>query len=667
MGQADRLPLDSRSMRRACTWLNAAVLWVFVSTACASSAPRPNAPAVLPVTNVPAARAAQVVRRVFPGLRVVEDAKANALVVVAAPETVRAVRDVLAGIDVKDPAAAVTEAIPLQRTAAGALVARLRAVYHGARVAAGPHGTLIVTAPPTDLAQIRALVSAVDAPPAPPPAATAAPLRTEAVRVTQAAASDVARQVAGALHGVRARVAGGSVVLAGAPDDVARAKELVAVFDQPLAGVRYTQVYRVRFLDAASVGDLLKRSFPGASVEVDAPLNALTVGAAAAQHRRIADALAQLDAGAAAPQNGPPLAQPGGSAALGPSGQLEVYTLRAALPGPNGAPSTNAADIAQTVGSALGQLAPDLHITVAANAPQLILTGSAYSLKLARDLIAQLDVSQKLVVLDTEILEVDASVAKNLGLSLSQPVLSTQYTETSPPVDPVTGLTRPLQRLQSFGRTPLTFGVTLNLLIQRGQARVLADPRITTVSGRTATIRAGDTIAILTTAGGGTGTVATTQLQTFQTGVTLDITPIVNAGNYISVSLHPTVNSLTGIVNGVPQIATRDTQTTVALQEDQTLIIGGLIQESVNRNETRVPLLGDLPLVGRAFRNSSVNSTRNELVITVTPHVVAPGEPVAFPNVPLPAIPTPQALPTLAPGTALPPPRKPAASATPAP
>ena len=100
---------------------------------------------------------------------------------------------------------------------------------------------------------------------------------------------------------------------------------------------------------------------------------------------------------------------------------------------------------------------------------------------------------------------------------------------------------------------------------------MLADPRITTISGRTATIRAGDNIAILTTTGGGTGTVATTQLQTFQTGVTLDITPVVNAGNFITVALHPTVNSLAGISNGIPQIATRDTQTTVAMREDETL------------------------------------------------------------------------------------------------
>jgi hypothetical protein len=204
--------------------------------------------------------------------------------------------------------------------------------------------------------------------------------------------------------------------------------------------------------------------------------------------------------------------------------------------------------------------------------------------------------------------------------------------------------------------------VQLGLLIRNGTARVLADPRITTISGRTATIRAGDTLAIETTAGGGAGTIATTQIQTFQTGVTLDITPIVNAGNYVSVTLHPTVNSETGIFNGIPQISTRDTQTTVALQEDQTLIIGGLIQESSGRTTTKIPVLGDLPLVGRVFRETSVNNVRNELIITVTPHILAVGEAVP----PRGTLSAPRALPTLPPGTRLPEARQPAAAPVPA-
>jgi len=181
---------------------------------------------------------------------------------------------------------------------------------------------------------------------------------------------------------------------------------------------------------------------------------------------------------------------------------------------------------------------------------------------------------------------------------------------------------------------------------------VLANPRITTISGRTASIRAGDTISIQTTAGGGAGTVATTQLQTFQTGVTLDITPIVNAGDFISVLLHPTVNSETGLLNGIPQISTRDTQTTVALHDGETLIIGGLIQESNTRNETKIPLLGDLPLVGPVFRDGQVSNDRNELIITVTPHIIVPGDHALDRG--LPKVDAAAPLPTLPPTTVLP-------------
>ncbi|MEA2689529.1 MAG: ral secretion pathway protein, partial [Candidatus Eremiobacteraeota bacterium] len=444
--------------------------------------------------------------------------------------------------------------------------------------------------------------------------------------------------------------------------DVAKAKALIALIDQPRAGVRYTQIYRLRYVDARSVGDLIARSFRDAAVSTDAALNALSVVATQSEHQRIADAIAQLDASGAAA--GPPVQQPGSAELVaGGNAGVEVIALKAAAPGLNGAPSSSATDIATTVTQALQAQAPDLRITVPPNGTQLVLTGSPIAIRLAKNLIDQLDVEQKLVVLDTEILDVDETAAKNLGLSFTAPAVSTTLSETTPS-SPDGGTPPPFLRFQPLTRTPVSFGLTLNLLVQSGKGRVLADPRITTISGRTATIRAGDNIAILTTTGGGTGTVATTQLQTFQTGVTLDITPVVNAGNFITVALHPTVNSLAGISNGIPQIATRDTQTTVAMREDETLVIGGLIQDTTTRFETKIPLLGDLPLVGRVFRNDVLNRTRNELIIAVTPHIVTPGSRTLSPGPPLPGIPAaaplpgiPAAapLPTLPAGATLPP------------
>jgi type II secretory pathway component GspD/PulD (secretin) len=396
------------------------------------------------------------------------------------------------------------------------------------------------------------------------------------------------------------------------------------------AEAAYPQMYRIRTVDATSLGDLLKRSFPEIGIDVDKGLNVLTVTATARRQKRIVAAIAQVDGPA-----------PGAPAAY------DLYTLRAALPGLNGNPSTTAADLAATVAQALAANAPDLHITVSATTPQLIITGNPASVALARELLTRLDVAQKLVVLDTQILEVDETVAKDLGLSFPNPVISTTFSETTPAND-ANGNPGRIGGIQPITRSPLSLGLQLNLLIRNGTARVLANPRITTVSGRTATIRAGDTIAVQTTAGGGAGTVATTQIQTFQTGVTLDITPIVN-GDEVSVTLHPSVNSETAIINGIPQISTRDTQTTVSLHEDQTLIIGGLIQESNSRTTTKIPLLGDLPLIGKIFREHQLSTTRNELIITVTPHIVVPGDGARFTPAPLPSFPPPQPLPTIPP------------------
>jgi len=605
---------------------------------------------VLAVQVIAAARAAAVLRALYPRDRITVDAGANALVVVAPPDDVAGMRTVLQGIDVRDPTRRTADAVQLRNASPAAVSARLHGLFPAARIALAPNKTLVIEANPADLAQIKALVATIDTLPA-TAAPSAAPV--EAVRVTKASPRDVARAIAHQFRTVRASVAGQSVLLGGPPDDVAKAKALVALIDQPQAGVRFTQVYRLRFVDARSVGDLIARSFRDAQVTTDAALNALSVVATPAQHQRVADALAQLDTTGApgGPTGGPPVQQAGSVDVA--AGGIEVISLKAAAPGLNGAPSSSATDIATTVTQALQGQAPDLRITVPPNATQLVLTGSPYAIRLAKGLIDQLDVEQKLVVLDTEILEVDESAAKNLGLSFSSPVVSSTFTEVAP-ASPDGGTPPPFLKFQPLTRTPLSFGLSLNLLIQSGKGRVLADPRITTISGRTATIRAGDNIAILTTTGGGTGTVATTQLQTFQTGVTLDITPVVNAGNFITVALHPTVNSLAGIANGIPQIATRDTQTTVAMREDETLIIGGLIQDTTTRFDTKIPLLGDLPLVGRAFRNESLTRSRNELIITVTPHIVTPGAQFASPGAPLPAIPAAAPLPTLAPGTVLP-------------
>jgi type II secretory pathway component GspD/PulD (secretin) len=621
-----------------------------------SASPTVN-PAVLSVTVISVDRAASVLERLYPHAQISVDHAANAIIVVAPADQVQAMRQVLQGLDVQNPTRPTTEVIQLHTTDPKVVAQRLQLLYPNVRLTSGPNKTIIVVAAPLEMAQIKAVVASIDTPVS-TPAPTFAP--AEAVKVLQARPQDVAHIVARQFNDVRVSVSGPSIVLSGPPDDVAKAKSLIVLLDQPQVGSRFTQVYRLHFVDAKSVGDLISRSFRDVFVTVDEDLNAISVSATASEQQRIADSIAQLDAQPGSVTygaNGPPVAQPGTTTAagVGPGGSnIEVYTLRAALPAATTGASTSATDIATAVTQALQQTAPDLRITVPNNSTQLVMTGSPYSIRLAKQLIEKLDVSPPLVVLDTEVLEVSETVAKNLGLLFPQAVISTTYSEIAPVGPPSGGTPPPLLGIQPWTRTPISITAQLNFLVQNGSARVLADPRITTVSGRTATIRAGDTLSILTTAGGSAGTVASTQVVNFNTGVTLDITPIVNAGDVISVTLHPNVSSLAGVSNGVPQIATRDTLTTVSLRDNQTLVIGGLIQETTTRTVNKLPLLGDIPVIGRLFQNIQTNNTRNELIIVVTPHVLHEGAPVTIPGPTLNGFPTPAALPTLPPNTHLP-------------
>jgi type II secretory pathway component GspD/PulD (secretin) len=596
-------------------------------------------PSVLPVTVVPVQRAAAQIRALFPQASVREDARSNALLVVAPPGDVQAMRTVLQGIDVRNPTTPITEALGTRTVRADAIVAQLHGSFPAARLAVVGPRQLLVTALPSDLAQIRTALTALDAPAVTPPPV---PVGSDAVRVTQRRPADVARALARQVAGLRASVSGSTVILVGPPEAVARAKTLVTQLDVPSFDARYTQVYRIRSLDAGSVAALLRRSFRDVEVSVDAAINALAVTATAAEHQRITDAVAQLDPAPGAPGNF-------GSGSLAAGSSTEVVTLKSAVPGQ----AANAPDAVAAMTQALQLVVPDVKVIALPTPGQLALVGSPPSLRTAREFIEKVDVVAPQVVLDTEVLELDESAAKNLGIQLGSTVIGTTYSESTPPPD-ANGTIPRLGRLQGFGRTPLSFSAQLNLAISSGRGRVLADPRITTLSGRTATIRAGDTLSILTTTAGNAGTIATTQVQSFQTGVTLDITPLVDAQGGITVALHPVVNSLIGLSSaGIPEISTRDTQTTVHLRDDETLVIGGLIQENETRTNTKIPLLGDVPLVGRVFRNEQRTSSRNELIIVVTPHLVTPGT-TTLPGPPILSIPSPQPLPTLPANATLP-------------
>jgi pilus assembly protein CpaC len=173
--------------------------------------------------------------------------------------------------------------------------------------------------------------------------------------------------------------------------------------------------------------------------------------------------------------------------------------------------------------------------------------------------------------------------------------------------------------------TEQTFFGLLEALRNESLAKILAQPKLVTLSGRPASLLSGGQQAIPETAGLGSVSV---RFEDF--GTKLNFLPIVLGNGKIHLEVIPEVSnidpsvgtSIAGTV--VPGRNTQRVQTTVEMEDGQTLALGGLIQNTVTGTTTKVPVLGDLPFLGAAFSSKSYSETESELVVLVTPHLVDP-------------------------------------------
>lgn len=189
------------------------------------------------------------------------------------------------------------------------------------------------------------------------------------------------------------------------------------------------------------------------------------------------------------------------------------------------------------------------------------------------------------------------------------------------------------------GQSATAFGIfpgsdvefALNLLRQNSLLRILAEPNLISLSGHKANFLAGGEfpIPVPQASGGGFNT---TTIQFREFGVRLDFIPYVLEDDTIRLSVMPEVSSIdptlsTTLIEGgdpVPGLNTRRAGTTVELQEGQTLAIAGLLQVELKGNTGRIPGLGDLPYLGPFFSNNSQSTVEKELLVLITPHLVAP-------------------------------------------
>lgn len=297
----------------------------------------------------------------------------------------------------------------------------------------------------------------------------------------------------------------------------------------------------------------------------------------------------------------------------------------------------------------------------------LVVTAPAKIMRSIRSIIDQLDVRRAQVLVQAIIAELTSNTAAQLGITWAElgageagltnfsgtgtgvvqigedyeayqsGLLSTTSTSsTTTGALPTTTLNIPDGLLLGVGRivrNGLSFAALLNALASNTNTNILSTPSIVALDNQKAKIEVGQRVPFLTgqyaytsaSAVGGAGVVNPFQtIERHEVGITLEIRPRISAGNSIILKIKQKVSSLAPSVQGAIDLITnnRKISTTVLANNRQIIVLGGLISDQISETKEKVPLLGDIPLLGYLFRYASTSKQKQDLMVFLQPSIL---------------------------------------------
>ena len=302
---------------------------------------------------------------------------------------------------------------------------------------------------------------------------------------------------------------------------------------------------------------------------------------------------------------------------------------------------------------ALRMLMPDANIEVASVDNSLVLTGTVKSASEAEDVrrlaariapdkgavINQLQVAApNQINLRVRIAEMSRSTLKNFGINLEGLLSIGGFAFGIATGNPVVAAGQFLTRSSiagsnstnnsltgAFSNSHVNINGLIDALGTEGLISVLAEPNLTALSGETASFLVGGEFPIPVPQSNGNVTI---EFKKF--GVALSFTPTLAGGDRINMKVRPEVSQLSSVgavqLNNfsIPALTLRETETTVELASGQSFAIAGLLQNNTQQDQSQLPGLGELPVLGALFRSDRFRRSETELVVIVTPYIVRP-------------------------------------------
>ncbi len=304
-----------------------------------------------------------------------------------------------------------------------------------------------------------------------------------------------------------------------------------------------------------------------------------------------------------------------------------------------------AADVSKVISSTIRK---DIKVATDERINAVIVSGSKELLDEVKKLIETIDTPVHQVMIEAKVVEVKTDAEKKIGFKWQAGVQSTGLADMDAiPVlstkeffaqNPNSGLYQDSftdQRGEIFGlgdfyRESMLFKATFACLEKRNENKVLSNPKISAVNGQEASITVGTKVIY---PGG-----ADQPPKEKDTGIKLKITPRINDDGYITVDAEPEVSFVeTWSNNGMyPVIGTRSAKTTVRVRDGEEILIGGLIRDEENKENNKIPLLGNIPIIKSLFSYKGKTGSSQELIILITPHIIAQSIESAAPSSLLP-------------------------------
>ncbi|MCP4673874.1 MAG: type IV pilus secretin PilQ, partial [Desulfobacula sp.] len=265
-------------------------------------------------------------------------------------------------------------------------------------------------------------------------------------------------------------------------------------------------------------------------------------------------------------------------------------------------------------------------ISVDKRTNMIIITDTQAKVDQAREIIYRLDQVTPQIMIEAKVVEVTKNFSRELGLGLSL----TQTRESTPSLgqnaDFSVALNNPVSTALNAGsfnfwRILGSNSLSLNAQIAasevKGDVHVVSSPRILTLDNRKAKIKQGLEYAYLERDDTGGSSVKFKDID-----LLLEVTPHVTPDKRIAMNVYLTKNDIDSITNGVPSLATNEAETELLVNNNDTIVIGGIVKTTDNKGVTGTPFLSGMPILGRLFRTETDIDKRNELLIFITPTIV---------------------------------------------